>query len=269
MLTSRTPARPRLRVAVLSTTRAPGLDYLLERDPQRGRRYDIVAFVATDPAHRDLTRVTSAGVSAATRDIRQFYARAGVPRGDLAVRRDFDRGTASLLGGIHADLIVSCGYLHIMTAPLLEAYPNRIINIHDSDLPAYPGLHAVRDAVFAGERRTRSTVHLVTEGLDVGPPLLKSWAFPTHPMVTDARRWGANATDILKAYAYAHREWMMRATWGPLLAQAITYFADGQVRATGGQVSVGGTPAPLILVPEEPAARQPAQAHDLAAAVAR
>jgi phosphoribosylglycinamide formyltransferase-1 len=269
MLTSPTPARPRLRVAVLSTTRAPGLDYLLERDSQRGRRYDIVAFVATDPTNRDLARVTSAGIPAATRDIRQFYERAGVHHTDLAVRRDFDRHTAGLLEGVHADLIVSCGYLHIMTAPLLEAYPDRIINIHDSDLPAYPGLHAVRDAVFAGERWTRSTVHVVSEALDVGPSLLKSWAFPTHPMVTDARRWGASAADLLKAYAYAHREWMMRAAWGPLLARAIGAFAQGQVRATHNQMFVEETPGPVMLAPEEPAVRHPVHAHDAASAVAR
>jgi phosphoribosylglycinamide formyltransferase-1 len=245
------PPRSRLRVALLSTSRAPGLDYLLARDSGRGRRYDIVAFVATDPKNRDLARVTSAGIPAATRDIREYYARAGSRPTDLTLRRDFDRRTTGLLEGVHADLIVTCGYLHILTAPLLETYRDRVINIHDSDLPAYPGLHAVRDAVFAGERSTRSTVHLVTEAVDAGPALVKSWQFPTHPIVTDARRWGA--TDILNAYAYAHREWMMRAAWGPLLDRTITCFADRQVRLAGGHVSVGGSAGPLLLAPREPA----------------
>lgn len=256
MLTS--PTRPSLRVAVLSTSRAPGLDYLLGRDSARGHRYDIVAFVATDPGHRDLPRITSAGIPAATRDIRQFYARAGARPEDPTVRREFDRHTAKLLEGVHTDLIVACGYLHIMTAPLLEAYSERIINVHDSDLPAYPGLHATRDAVFAGERWTRSTVHLVTEAVDAGPPLVKSWAFPTHTMISDARRWGAS--DILRAFAYAQREWMMRAAWGPLLARAIAAFADGQVRIAGGGAHIAGARAPLTLAPEEPPVPQPATA---------
>jgi phosphoribosylglycinamide formyltransferase-1 len=261
MLTS--TARPRLRVAVLSTSRAPGLDYLLARDPERGRRYDIVAFVATDPRNRDLGRITAAGIPAATQDIAQFYARAGVPLGDLMARRDFDRRTAGLLDGVDADLVIACGYLHVMTAPLLEAYPDRIINIHDSDLPAYPGLHATRDAVLAGERWTRSTVHLVRESVDAGPSLIKSWAFPTHTMISDARRWGA--TDILNAFAYAQREWMMHAAWGPLLAGAIAAFADGHVHVSGDTVHLAGAAAPLVLAPEEPAV-QPVGAGRPAAA---
>ena len=84
------------------------------------------------------------------------------------------------------------------------------------------GVESFRDpclAVFAGEPETRSTVHLVTPEVDVGPALVRSWPFPVHPMVDDARRWGA--IDILKAYAYAQREWMMRAAWGPMLRKAI------------------------------------------------
>lgn len=256
MLTS--PPRPSLRVAVLSTSRAPGLGYLLARDSARGHRYDIVAFVATDPGHRDLPRITSAGIPAATRDIRQFYARAGAGSADLTVRREFDRHMARLLEGVQADLVVMCGYLHIVTTPLLAVYPERIINVHDSDLPAYPGLHATRDAVFAGERWTRSTVHLVTESVDAGPPLVKSWGFPTHTMISDARRWGAS--DVLKAFAYAQREWMMRAAWGPLLARAIAAFADGEVRIAGGMAHIAGARAPLTLAPQEPSVSQPATA---------
>lgn len=245
-----TRPRCRLRVAVLSTSRAPGLEYLLSRDNNRGRRYELVAFIATDPANRDLARVTAAGIPWATRDLRAFYAGLGAPAHDLTARREYDRHTAALLGGVQADLVVTCGYLHILTAPLLEAYPNRIINVHDSDLPSYRGLHAVRDAVFAGERVTRSTVHIVTEEVDGGPPVARSWAFPTHPLVSDARRWGA--TDILKAYAYAQREWMMRAAWGPLLAEAIAWFAAGEVSVVDGRALVAGEPGPCILAPREP-----------------
>lgn len=246
-----TTRRARLRVALLSTSRAPGLAYLLERDPGRGRHWELVGFIATDPANRDLARVIDAGIPAATPDIRAFYAATGTRRRDLATRRQFDRRTVALLEELHADLIVTCGYLHILTAPLLEAYPNRVINIHDGDLPAYPGLHAVRDAVLAGERATRSTVHIVTTEVDAGPPLVRSWSFPTHSLVTDARRWGA--TDILKATAYAQREWMMRASWGPLLAHAIGMFADGQVKIEGRRVQIAGTPGPHTLDPVEPA----------------
>ncbi|HMA41829.1 MAG TPA: formyltransferase family protein [Gemmatimonadales bacterium] len=220
------------RVAVLSTTRAPGINYLL------GRAH-LVAFVATDPANRDLGRVADAGVPAAVRDIRAFYGTAGLPLKDLELRRAFDHQTAVLLAEQHPDLIITCGYLHILTAPLLETYRGRIVNVHDSDLPSYPGLHATRDAVIAGERSTRSVVHVVTSTVDTGPVLVRSWPFPTHPLLGDARRWGA--VDILKAYAYAQREWMMRSAWGPLMDEAIRCFADGAA-------------VPRTLDPPEPAA---------------
>jgi phosphoribosylglycinamide formyltransferase 1 len=252
MLTPRRPGMP-LRVAILSTSRAPGLAYLLEQDPTRGRDWELVTFVASDPANRDLARAVSAGVPATTRDLRGFYALSGAPSRDLERRRHFDRQTAGLLTETHTDLVVACGYLHILTEPLLEAFPDRVINVHDSDLPHYPGLHAVRDAVFAGESTTRSTVHLVTDTVDGGAPLVRSWAFPTHAMVSDARRW--DATDLLKAYAYAQREWMMRAAWGPLLAEAIGCFAAGAVSVSSGRARIAGIPGPITLAPPERARR--------------
>jgi folate-dependent phosphoribosylglycinamide formyltransferase PurN len=234
---------PQPRVAVLSTTRAPGLDHLLERGC-------VVAFIATDSANRDLARVAAAGVPAIVRDIRAFYAMAGLPLKDLGLRRAFDHQTALLLAERRPDLVITCGYLHILTGPLLEAYPGRIFNVHDSDLPSYPGLHAVRDAVIAGERSTRSVVHVTTEGVDAGPVLVRSWAFPTHPLVEDARRWGA--VDILKAYAYAQREWMMRAAWGPLMDEAVRCYADGA--ATAGKAFAPRTLAPRLPRTATPAA---------------
>jgi folate-dependent phosphoribosylglycinamide formyltransferase PurN len=222
-----------VRVAVLSSHRAPGADYLLREDPNRGERYEIAAFVASDPANADLGRFVAAGVPTAVHDIRAFYAARGARLTDLGPRPDYDGELRDALTVHRPDLVVLCGYLHILTASMLDAYPGRIVNIHDSDLallgrdgrPKYRGLRSTRDAVFAGEPVTRSTVHLVTPEVDVGPVLVRSWPFPVHALVEDARRWGTN--DILKAYAYAQREWMMRAAWGPLLARAIELFVEG------------------------------------------
>jgi folate-dependent phosphoribosylglycinamide formyltransferase PurN len=180
---------------------------------------------AADCVERD--RVVQAGVPFEVHDIRPFP--------DFACRPDYDRETVRLLARFNPDLVILCGYLHIVTSPLLEAYPDRVINIHDSDLalvneqgrPRYPGLHATRDAIFAGERETRTSIHMVTPEVDGGPLLLRSRAFATHPLVHAARRWGA--TDILKAYAYAQREWMMREAWGPLLTRAIDLAAQGDL----------------------------------------
>jgi folate-dependent phosphoribosylglycinamide formyltransferase PurN len=242
-----------LRVAVLCSRRAPGLAHLLDHDPNRGRSYELVGLVTSDPECVEREPLAEAGVPRALDDIRRFYAARGARLGDLAHRPDYDRATIEILARFRPDLVILCGYLHIVTPPLLEAYPERILNLHDADLtlrdgagrPRYPGLHAVRDAVFAGERETRSTVHLVTPEVDGGPLLLRSWAFPTHALIDAARHWGA--ADILKAYAYAHREWMMRAAWGRLLATAIDLYAHEQVSVGDGCMIVGGARGPRDL----------------------
>lgn len=218
-----------LRVAVLSSRRAPGAEYLLRPDTARSGRYEIVAFVASDPANGDLARFSAAGVPTAVHDIRAFYAARGARLTDLAPRPDYDRAMLELLEPYAPNLVALCGYLHILTAPMLAAFPGRVINIHDSDLtllgrdgrPRYRGLRSTRDAVLAGEPVTRSTVHLVTPEVDVGPVLLRSRAFPVMPPAKPGLAPGAS-----NAVAYAQREWMMRAAWGPMLAGAIALFAE-------------------------------------------
>jgi len=243
------------RVAILCSRRAPGLSYLLEA-ATREHRWRIVVVMTSDPEGEAPRLLEGAGVPAVTHDIGAFYRTRGARSSDLAVRQVYDRAALDRLRPFRPDLIVLSGYLHIVTTPLLEAYPSRVINIHDADLavigddgrPKYRGLRSTRDAIFAGEPETRCTVHLATPEVDVGPPLVRSGAFPTHPLVDDARRWGA--TDLLKAYAYAHREWMMRAAWGPLLARAIDLFARDEVRLLDGRAVVAGALGPEELAPQ-------------------
>lgn len=255
-----------LRVAVLTSRRAPGLDDLLEHDGVRGPLFRIVAGVASDPESEALPAWHRAGVPALCHDLGAFCAAWGGKRSDLAVRREYDAGTARRLGSYRPDLIVLCGYLHIVTEPLLAAFPGMIINLHDADLtvlggdgrPRFRGLHSTYDALAAGRAETRSTVHLVTAEVDQGPPLVRSWGFPSHPLVQDARRWGADR--ILKAYAYAQREWMMQAAWGPLLARAIRLFALDQVRLLNGRAAIAGRWGPEQLEPPAGPIRRLAEA---------
>ena len=139
-----------------------------------------------------------------------------------------------LLAPFEPDVVVLDGYLYLLTAPMLGAFPNRIINLHFSDLtlrradgrPAYAGIRAVRDAVFDGRTETRATVHLVDAEPDDGAPILLSWPFAVPPLVEDGRRW--RATEMLKAYAFAHQEWMLRAASGPMLRAALELVEIGR-----------------------------------------
>ncbi|MFV2043855.1 MAG: formyltransferase family protein [Anaerolineales bacterium] len=136
---------------------------------------------------------------------------------------------------------------------------------HASGEPRYKGLRAVRQAVFAGETETRATTHLVTSALDGGPPLLRSWSFPIAPLVPDAL--AGNDVDILKAYAFAHREWMIRTSWGPLLRRSIELMALGWVRAAGERLTIDGLPGPWELADTdaEPQPRSHTDTYEVAA----
>ena len=209
------------------------------------------------PSCSSLSLLAAADVPTHVHDLRAFCARQRVRLGDRTARREYDDRTVSLLAPHRPDLVVLCGWLWVLTEPVLAAYPDRLINVHDSDLallgadgrPRYRGLRSTRHAVTNGESETRSTVHVVTEEVDVGPLLVRSWGFPVHPLVEAARQWRAD--DILSAYAYAQREWMMRASWGRLLERAIDRYARGEVRVLGGRAVVGGSLGPEEIEREE------------------
>ena len=77
------------------------------------------------------------------------------------------------------DLVVLAGYMHILTPAFLERFPERVLNVHPSLLPAFPGAHAVEDQLAAGVAEAGVTVHVVDEGVDTGPILLQE-RVPVH-----------------------------------------------------------------------------------------
>jgi folate-dependent phosphoribosylglycinamide formyltransferase PurN len=227
-------SRP-LRVAVLCSRRAPALRYLLQHDRNRGVLYDVVACLTSDDTFEDEEIVGAADVPLLRHSIWEFCRRNAWRVSERSARIAYDAITRRRLASYDVDLIVLDAYLYRLSHPVLWAYPGRIINVHHSDLLErdaagncrFVGLRAVRDAILAGAPATRATVHLVTDQLDQGPPLLRSWPFPVAPLVQSALAWGA--ADILKAYAYAHQEWLIRATWGPLVATTIRLIAEGRL----------------------------------------
>jgi phosphoribosylglycinamide formyltransferase-1 len=225
-----------LRVAVLCSRRAPGLLHLLDSGLEGGRAFEIVTVVTSEPECLDATAIAQRGSAVTVHSIREFYeSRSSSVYRDFVTRRAYDRATADLLHASAPDVVLLSGYLYLLTKPMLEAFDKRILNLHFSDLtirrvdrrPAYVGLRAVRDAIADGQCETSATVHLVNEEPDGGAPLVRSWPYPVSPLVQRARSW--HATDMLKAYAYAHQEWMIRGASGPLLSSALQLVATGQV----------------------------------------
>jgi phosphoribosylglycinamide formyltransferase-1 len=90
-----------------------------------------------------------------------------------ADREERDLVMATWLEEHGVDLVVLAGFMHLLTEPFLRRFPERIVNVHPSLLPAFPGAHAIDDAIAAGVATTGVTVHLVDEGLDSGPVIVQ------------------------------------------------------------------------------------------------
>ena len=117
---------------------------------------------------------------------------AGIPTATFSLdchadRVERDLVMATWLEEHGVDLVVLAGYMHLLTRPFLARFPERIVNVHPSLLPAFPGAHAIDDALEAGVEATGVTVHVVDEGLDTGP-VLRQEPVPVEPRTTLVER---------------------------------------------------------------------------------
>lgn len=123
-----------------------------------------------------LVRARDAGIPTATFSLDCFSS-----------REERDLVLATWLEEHDVELVVLAGYMHLLTRPFLARFPERVVNVHPSLLPAFPGAHAIDDALAAGVETTGVTVHLVDEGLDTGP-VLRQEELPVEPRETLVER---------------------------------------------------------------------------------
>jgi phosphoribosylglycinamide formyltransferase-1 len=102
-------------------------------------------------------------------------------------REERDLVMATWLEEHDVELVVLAGYMHLLTRPFLARFPGRVVNVHPSLLPAFPGARAVDDALAAGVETTGVTVHYVDEGLDTGE-VIRQEAVPVEPRETLVER---------------------------------------------------------------------------------
>lgn len=129
-----------------------------QRDPVFGLQ--VVAVGSDNSAAAGLARAREAGV-----------ATFSVAPGDFPDRGAWDGALTAAVGAFSPDLVLCAGFMRILGPSFLGAYEGRTVNTHPSLLPAFPGAHAVRDALGYGVRVTGCTVHLVDSGVDTGPVL--------------------------------------------------------------------------------------------------
>jgi phosphoribosylglycinamide formyltransferase-1 len=117
-----------------------------------------------------------AAVASNRRDAPALARAAGLPTAAFELRDYGDRASrdaamADWLRAHDVQLVVLAGYMHLLTRAFLERFPDAVVNVHPSLLPAFPGAHAVEEQLAAGVAESGATVHLVDDGVDSGPIL--------------------------------------------------------------------------------------------------
>jgi phosphoribosylglycinamide formyltransferase-1 len=158
-------------------------------------------------------------------------ATGAVPQRQYADRAAFDAALGNVIAGYAPALIVLAGFMRILGAALVERFAGRMLNIHPSLLPKYPGLHTHRRVLEAGDSEHGASVHFVTTELDGGPVVLQA-RVPVLPGDDEAML-------AQRVLVQEHRIY-------PL---AIRWFAEGRLRLDGGVVRFDGRPlaAPLFV----------------------
>ncbi|MDP2712570.1 MAG: phosphoribosylglycinamide formyltransferase [Solirubrobacteraceae bacterium] len=151
-----------LRVGVLASGDGTNLQALL--DGVHGREAVVVAVAADKPTAGALQRARDAGIATAV------FALADYP--DRAAR---DGAIADWLLGHDVQLVVLAGYMALLTSPFLSRFPDAIVNVHPSLLPAFPGVRAIEQAIDYGVKIFGVTIHLVLDdgGVDTGPVIVQ------------------------------------------------------------------------------------------------
>jgi phosphoribosylglycinamide formyltransferase-1 len=151
------------RVVVLISGSGTNLQALIDEQNAGNLPIEIVGVISNRPGVKGLERAEQAGIPSQIVDHTQFSS-----------REDFDEAIASEILRFAPDLVVLAGYMRIMTPKLVKAFEGKMLNIHPSLLPKYPGLNTHRRALENGDQEHGSSVHFVTEILDGGPLIAQS-----------------------------------------------------------------------------------------------
>jgi phosphoribosylglycinamide formyltransferase-1 len=199
----------------LASGRGSNLQAIIDAIEARTLDAQIAVVLSNKKDAQALERARHHGLRGVFLDPKPFAGQAGS-------REAYDRTVLDALRKHDVELVALAGYMRIVTPVLLSAYPYRIMNIHPSLLPSFPGLEAQKQALEWGVKTSGCTVHFVTEGVDEGPIIIQA-AVP----VLEGDSADALAARIL---AEEHR----------IYPRAIQLYAEGRLRVEGRRVRIEG-----------------------------
>ena len=202
----------KLKLGVLASGRGSNLQAIID-NIEAGRLSAEIAVVISDQSDAfALERAKKHNLAAVHVSSKGYKGR----------REEYDALLVAELHKRNVDLVVLAGFMRIITKVLVQAFPNRIMNIHPALLPSFPGLHVQKAAIEHGVRFSGCTVHFVDEGMDTGPIIIQA-VVP----VLDHDTEDSLAARILKQ---EHK----------IFSRAIQFYAEGKLTVQGRQVRVTG-----------------------------
>jgi phosphoribosylglycinamide formyltransferase-1 len=198
---------------------------LVERSREPPQPYRIALVLSDKPAAAGLSIARDLGV-----------ASRALPAGAAADRARFDRALAAAIDECAPSLIVLAGFMRILSPEFVARYAGRILNIHPSLLPKYPGLHTHRQVLAAHDPVHGATVHFVTPELDAGPPIIQAQVkvYPDDDEATLAAR--------------------VRAQEHKIYPLAVSWYCQGRLRCRDGRAWLDGAAlaAPVLYDETQP-----------------
>jgi phosphoribosylglycinamide formyltransferase 1 len=202
-----------LRVAVLASGRGSNLQAVIDAIEAGTVEAKIVAVISNKKDAPALERARRHHLTGLFVDPKPYAGRSDS-------REEYDRELLDVLRRHHVELVLLAGYMKIVTSVLVEAFANRMMNIHPSLLPSFPGLDVQKKAIEWGCKLSGCTVHFVTEGVDEGPIILQAAV----PILDD------DMSDTLAARILVQEH--------KIYPRAVQLFAEGRLRVVGRRVSI-------------------------------
>lgn len=196
-------------IVILISGRGSNMESLLDAVASGSLPVRVAAVLSNRADAKGLETAAARGIPTQVVDHKQY------PR-----REEFDAAMAAAIDVFSPDLVVLAGFMRILTEAFVQHYAGRLMNIHPSLLPSFPGLHTHQRALEEGVRLHGCTVHFVTPSLDHGPVIVQA-AVP----VLDGDDESALAARVL---AQEHRVYPLAVRW----------FAEGRLRLAGGRVQL-------------------------------
>lgn len=180
-------------IVILISGRGSNMEAVVRAAEAEGWPARIAAVISNKPEAKGLEFASARGIPTAV-----------VANKEYATRAEFDAALQETIDRFAPDLVVLAGFMRILTAPFVEHYAGRLLNIHPSLLPLFPGLGTHQQAIDAGEKEHGATVHFVTAELDHGPIVAQA-RVPVLPGDTEDTLSARVLVEEHKLYPYAVR----------------------------------------------------------------